>query len=265
MPCESDPCNCAHSATSAAISASARERHNARRRRRQAGKAPAASHARPHAILRSLPSTATSVITVVTLAWRREKSFQRCDGRPFRRPLPYSRATAIFDQPFKRQRRPIPTEHDAILKSPADLLFKGRGEIFRRPAVHFIMNIRLVQQHGNHIVLPWPRRPAGKKFQLRKSRGNPVDMTRVAILEDNSFAARHPLSDASQPGHQQHGRANIDRQLVERVPDRIACRISRGCSDFGKSPRKPHFLAASRAYSFSQKSFIAGLTASQLP
>ena len=132
----------------------------------------------------------------------------------------------VVGQPFQGQGRPVPAEHDAVLQAAADLLLQRGREIFRRPAVQLVSDVSLVQQDRDHLVLPRPGRAAGEDFQLRIARRHPVDMARVAVVEHDAHAAGHALTDAGQAGHQQDRNVRLDRELVERVPDRVAGRIA---------------------------------------
>src|ERR1700730_13839342 len=114
MPCESEPCICAHKATSAATSASARGTPQAR---------PAAHdrRRRPVGVLRLKLKFPASILP----------SRRRCAGKEslgvaveyfLVNLLDIAERTPILDQPLMRQGRPVPAEQDAVLQPAADFL-----------------------------------------------------------------------------------------------------------------------------------------------
>src|ERR1700733_9853550 len=227
MPWESEPCSCAHNATSAAISASGRGIPQSTKTSEASAASSAGATRSAPAVSRSLVAkAATFCIGAPSLRRRRagEEGLGVAVKNLFVAVVRVAERAPVIDQPFVRQGRPVPAEHDAVLEAAADFFLQSRRKIFRRPAVHLVLHIGLVQQNRDHVVLPRPRRPAGQNLELRETRGDDVDVTRVAVLENDPHAARHALSDAGQSGHQQPRPPHIDRQLVERIPDRIAGR-----------------------------------------
>src|SRR5262249_39097680 len=154
------------------------------------------------------------------------------------------------------ERRPVPAKHDAVLQASTDLLLQRRREVLRRPAMNLILHVGLVQQHGEHVVLPRPSWTAGKNFQLREPCRDDIDMTRMALIEDDAFPAGQALTNAGQAGHDQHRRADFDRELVERVPNWITGRKVQRILALAESEEAA--LAVEQAAEFLQPKILHG-------
>ena len=84
------------------------------------------------------------------------------------------------------------------------------------------MHVALVQQDGDHLVLPRKRRPRGEDLERGEARGHRIDMPRMAVVEQDALAPRLALADAGEAAMDQHRNPGVYRSLVERVPDRVA-------------------------------------------
>jgi hypothetical protein len=49
-----------------------------------------------------------------------------------------------------------------------------------------------MQQHRDHLALPWPSRPCRNNRQIRKPGGDCVEMARMTGIEGDAIAARQP-------------------------------------------------------------------------
>src|SRR5467141_939338 len=98
-------------------------------------------------------------------------------------------ALPVGEQTLVAQQRIVGAEHDATLKSPADLQLEIRREIAGRPAVQLVPHAGLVQQDRDHLGLPRPRRPRGDDDQVRVAGGDLVEVAWVAGVQAHAAAA----------------------------------------------------------------------------
>src|SRR5437016_6184775 len=87
----------------------------------------------------------------------------------------------------------------------------------RRAAVQLVPDAGLVQQDGDHLGLPGPRRARGDDDQVRVARGDLVEVARMAGVEAHAAAAGLAGAQTGRPDHDQHRRARLDAAPVERL------------------------------------------------
>src|SRR5579872_1876584 len=114
------------------------------------------------------------------------------------------------DHPFEHQPRKVAAEHDPVLQTTSDFLLERRCEVLWSPAVEFVVDVALVQEHGDHIVLPRIGRAGRKYIQLRESRRHSVDVARMAMIEKDAFSSSMPLTDAGETTKEHYRNAEVD-------------------------------------------------------
>src|SRR5438105_15868685 len=69
----------------------------------------------------------------------------------------------------------IAAEHDPILQPATDLPLQGRRKCLRRPAVQLVVHVALVQENGDHFILPGKGRASRQNLQLGNPGGNCIN------------------------------------------------------------------------------------------
>ena len=130
----------------------------------------------------------------------------------------------IGEQSLVAEQRVVGREHDPLGESSRDLALQFVGEVFRRPAVQLAPDIGLVQQHRDHLALPWPGRPRRDNRQLGKTGGDRIEMARVTGIESDAVAAA---------AARRRARSCRQRSALARSP---RCTDDRTAPRLGRSP-----------------------------
>ena len=108
----------------------------------------------------------------------------------------YPEVAPVTDQPLVAEERIVGPEHHPVLQAPTDLALQIVREVLRRPAVELVPDVGLVQQNGDHLRLPRPRRPRCEHLEVREAGRDLVEVSRVAVVEED---ARPPGKPAPSP------------------------------------------------------------------
>src|SRR6202012_3531354 len=92
------------------------------------------------------------------------------------------------DQPLIAEQRIVGAEHDAVFEPARNLVTQISGVIFRRPAVQLVPDVTLVHENGDRFRLPRPSRPRSDDLEIRIGRSDPVEMARMAVVENDAGA-----------------------------------------------------------------------------
>src|SRR6185503_1398160 len=130
----------------------------------------------------------------------------------------------VLDEPLVGEQRVVAAEQDAVLQAPGNLVFEVGRVVLRRPAVQLVPDVALVHEHGDHLGLPRPAGTRGDNLEVGVVRRDPIEMPRVAIVEDDAVAAWQARAEPRGADEDEHGNAGLDAQVVVRLIGRIARR-----------------------------------------
>src|SRR5918993_4910810 len=142
-----------------------------------------------------------------------ENAFKRLFVIAFRSPVTLQ--TLVGEQ------RIVGAEHHTITQPTRNIVLQISSEIFRRPAVQLVPDIALVHQYRQCLGLPRPTWTRGNNRHLRKFCGNPIQVARMAVVENNAVAARQTSTQSSGADEYQSRDSRFGTQLVKRKPLRI--------------------------------------------
>ena len=124
------------------------------------------------------------------------------------------------------EERVIGGEHNPLGKPPRDLALQFIGEVLRRPTVQLAPDIRLMQQHRDHLALPRPGRPRCDNRQIGKVGGDRIQMARMTGIEKDAVTAGQPGAEPGSADKNERRRFGFDTKPIERLPSRVARRHS---------------------------------------
>src|SRR5581483_3084179 len=130
----------------------------------------------------------------------------------------------VADQTLIGQERIVRAEHNLLAQPARNLALETVGEVFGRPAVELAGHVRLVQQDGDHFLLPGPGRTPRDDVEVRVSRRHGVDVARMTKIELQAIAAALAGAGPGITDENENRPLRRGADLVERLVDGIARR-----------------------------------------